>query len=240
MKTRSFLIALMMLLCGSGSVPLHAKALDSTFSTAYTMDARRTNLNWVVCGSTQTTEGCYGSGSLGPFGRVGALIEGNPAQNLTNGTVTRYIYVLDVEYGSVGTGVALYVYKKIDTITVSDDTITVTLFKTVSLPLTGGTNTVASLAASPTFLYVGTNQDELAVQVKKSNFAIIQFGEISGPSVVNAITADQYGYVTVTWKTPDGSEGFYVFAPNGAGQTDGGGGWFMLNTLQGVQPSTLP
>jgi hypothetical protein len=103
------------------------------------------------------------------------MIEGLPTQNRTKGTVTRYIYVLDIAYGSGGNGVALYVYKKVDTVTSSDDTVSVTLFQTVSLPLTGGSATVASMAANTAFLYVGTNQDDLAVQMKKNNFAITQF-----------------------------------------------------------------
>jgi hypothetical protein len=92
------------------------------------------------------------------------MIEGNPAQNLLKGTVTRYIYMLDVAYGVNGDGVGLYVYKKVDTVTSSDDAVSVTLFKTVSLPLTGGSATVASIAASNKFLFIGTNQNDLAVQ----------------------------------------------------------------------------
>jgi hypothetical protein len=229
-----------MLLLLSRTVLLHAAAIDSSLFTTYTMDAQRTNLDWVVCGSTQTTSGCYSAGFLGPFGRVGAMIEGLPAQNRTKGTVTRYIYVLDIAYGSSGNGVALYVYKKVDTVTSSDDAVSVTLFQTVSLPLTGGSATVASMAANAAFLYVGTNQDDLAVQMKKNNFAITQFGEVSGPATVTAITADQYGYVTVTWITSGGSNAFDVIGPNGQAQEGGGGASFMLNTVQAVRPTTLP
>jgi hypothetical protein len=237
MYIRRLLTASVMLLLLSGTVQLHAAAIDSTLFTTYTMDTKDTNLNWVVCGSTQTTEGCYGSGSLGPFGRVGAIIEGNPSQNSEKGTVTRDIYILDVAYGSSGDGVELYVYKKVDTVTSSDDTISVTLFKTVSLPLTGGSATVASMAANAKFLFIGTNQDQLAVQMQKSNFAITQYSGISDPINVSAITADQYGYVTTTWGT---GQGFYVIGPNGEAEEDGGGASFMLNTIQAAVPSTLP
>ena len=83
------------------------------------------------------TSGCYGAGFLGPFGKVGAMLEGLPTQNLTKGTVTRYIYVLDESYASGINGVALFVYKKVDTIAGGSDAITVTLFKTVILPPRG-------------------------------------------------------------------------------------------------------
>jgi hypothetical protein len=70
---------------------LHAQsapaALDATLFTTYTISSGDQNVNLVVCGSTAESEGCYGSGSMGPFGKAGALIEGTP---MTNGsTVTR-------------------------------------------------------------------------------------------------------------------------------------------------------
>ena len=150
----------------------------------------------VVCGSLPQTEGCYGSASIGPFGRVGAMIEGSPVQNVKKGTVTRFIYVVDVAAGSGANQVVLYIYKKVDTINQSDDSISVTLFNTVNLPLTGGAATVAYMAANPTFLYIGTNQDESAVQVTKKTLALSQIGEFSGLNI-GAITADAYGYVTL-------------------------------------------
>src|SRR5215472_3747063 len=170
MQTRWFLAPAVIMISLIGSVPVHGAALDSTLFTTYTMNTTRTNLDWTVCGSVGTTNGCYGAGFLGPFGRIGAVIEGFPSQNLTKGTVTRYIYVLDVDYASGPNGIALYVYKKVDTITLSygHDSVTVTPFRTVILPLTGGSSTVASMAANSKFLFVGTDLDDLAVQVKKS------------------------------------------------------------------------
>jgi hypothetical protein len=96
------------------------------------------------------------------------------------------------------------------------------------------------MAANKNFLYIGTNQDDLAVQVKKSTFALSQYGEVSGPATVKAITSDQYGFVTTTWITPSGAEAFDVVNASGVAQEGGGGASFMLNTVQAVQPSTLP
>jgi hypothetical protein len=95
------------------------------------------------------------------------MIEGNPAQNLKKSTVTRYVYVLDVAYGSGGKDVPLYVYKRVDTITSSDDSVTVSLTKTVSLPLVGGGGTVVYMAANSNFLFIGTSQNGMVALVKK-------------------------------------------------------------------------
>jgi hypothetical protein len=78
------------------------------------------------------------------------MIEVNPTQSVKKGTVTRYIYVVDVAAGSGANEVFLYIYKKVDTITQSDDTVSVSLLKTVNLPLAGGAATVADMAANPT------------------------------------------------------------------------------------------
>jgi len=214
-------------------------APDSTLYTSYFSESGYQSISWVVCGSTQQTEGCYGSGSLGPFGRAGALIEGSPS---TSGdTVTRHIYVVDIESGASGTGVSLYVYKKTDTVSSTYDTTVVTLTNTVSLPLTGGSEAVCSMAANSGYLFIGTNQSPEAVEVKKSNLSVTQVGGFEPPINVTSITADQYGYVTVTFGGINGGDsGFVQFGPNGQGEGDGGGAWFMLNTMLGLSTTSLP
>jgi hypothetical protein len=235
MQVRLLLAVVLMSLILSSGTSLHASAIDSTLFTTYSLSGNDTNINLVVCGSLPGSEGCYGSGSMGPFGRVGAMIEGNPKQNKTAGTVTRYIYVLDVQYGSGGNEVALSIYKKVDTISGSFDTVSVSLFKTLTLPLTGGVNTVASVAANKNFLYLGTDQDQAAVQVQKSNLASSQIDIIPG-FVVTSITSDQYGFITIEWGH---GAGFYVLNGNGQGQEDGGGAAFMMSTVQATIPSTV-
>jgi hypothetical protein len=219
-----------------GNSSLHASAIDSTLFTTYTLGGKNTVIVWSVCGSLPGTSGCYGAGNIGPFGRIGAMIESNSTQNLKTGTVTRYIYVLDVGYGSGANEVALYVYKKVDVISGGNDTVSTSLFKRVTLPLTGGTATIASMGANAKFLYIGTNQDQLAVEVQKSNFAMTQFSGVSGPYNVTSITADQYGFVTVTWGQ---GSGFYVINKNGQAESDGGGDSFMLNTSVATIPSAV-
>ena len=196
-----------------------------------------------MCGSTQESFGCYGEGALGPFVRLGALIEGNPSTNLTTNTVTRYIYALDIAAGTKSDGVDLYVYKKTDAITSTFDTVTVTLFKKVSLPLTGGTTASAAMAANAKFFFIGTNQSTEAVRLQKSNFAIVELAGFSPPIPVTAITADQYGYVTVTFGEFSGFDvenGSNVYGPDGSLGQSGGGASFMLNTNQAVLPTIFP
>lgn len=222
------------------TVPLSAQP-DATLFTTYGINTSHTSVSWIVCGSTQQTSGCYASGSLGPFSKVGALLEGNQSSNLTTNTVTRSIYVLDIATGTNLNGVKLYVYKKTDTVTATFDTVSVTLSKTVSLPLIGGSSALASMAANNKYLFIGTNQSPNGLEVQKGTYTITPIGGFSPPINVTAITADKYGYVTVTFGSFSGGEnGFVVIGPDGLGREDGGGASFMLNTVQAVLPSTLP
>ncbi|MFY9561633.1 MAG: hypothetical protein WAQ52_15475 [Terriglobales bacterium] len=229
-------VALTILLVSGATVLAHAAAIDATLFTTYGMDSNRTGVSWVVCGSTQQSSGCYAAGALGPFGKIGALMEGNPSTH-TN-TVTRAIYVVDV--ASNGADVVLYVYKKTDTITAQTDTVSVTLDKTVNLPLIGGTDALCSMAANKGFLFIGTDRTPQGVEVTKKKLGVTTFGGFSPPLNVTAITADKYGYVTATFGGSGSPGAFIVFGPNGGFQEDGGGTPFTLNPINAVLPSTLP
>jgi hypothetical protein len=214
-------------------------AIDATLYTTYSVSSGDQNVSLIVCGSLPGSGGCYGSAYLGPFGKIGALLEGNPSTK--GNTVTRAIYVLDIATGTKGTDVALSIYKKTDTISSSFDTVAVTLFKTISLPLTGGSTAVSSMAANPRYLFIGTDQSPQGVEVKKSTGAVTLIGGFSPPINVTSITSDQYGYVTVTQGSFGGGEsGFYVFGPTGGGAEDGGGADFMVGTTNAVSTATLP
>jgi hypothetical protein len=218
-----------------------AAPIDSTLYTNYFFGSNYQSLTLVVCGSTAQTSGCYGSAGLGPFGKVGAMIEGNPSYNLKTKTVTRRIYIVDIAAGSSGTGVTLYVYKKTDVITASFDAVSVSLQTTVSLPLTGGSTAVCSMAANNGFLFIGTNQTAQAVRVQKNNLSVATIGGFSPPVNVTSITSNSYGYVTVTFGGfTSGEDGFYAFGPNGGDVEDGGGAEFMLSTVSGLSTSALP
>jgi hypothetical protein len=231
--SRTVLSAPLVLLALIAAAPLDAQqapaAVDATLFTTYTASSQ--NVSWIVCGSTQQTEGCYASGGLGSFGRVGALMESGASTKVN--VVTRAIYLVDVASGTNGTGVTLYIYKKTDTVTSSTDTVSVTLSKTITLPLTGGSTAQCFMAANGTILFIGTDQSAFAVEVQKFNFKVTQVGAFSTP--VSGITADNYGYVTVNQ-----GNGFAVFGPTGGIMEDGGGTQFMLNTITGALGPNFP
>ena len=224
------------LICVSHS---YATPPDATLYTTYSTSAHTVSLE--VCGSLPGSSGCYGGASLGPFGKVGALLEGEPTVNLNLHTVTRAIYVVDIASGTNQNEVVLDVYTKVDTITTSFDTVTVTLLRTISLPLVGGATVQTSMAANKKFLFIGTSRTTNAVEINKHSFSIAQLGGFSPPINVSAITADKYGYVTLSFGSFRGIDNaFIVVDPNGSSLEDGGGSQLMLNTVQAVLPSTLP
>jgi hypothetical protein len=159
------------------------------------------------------------------------MMEGLPM--VSGSVVTRSIYVVD----SGSTAVKLYVYKKVDTVSTESDSVTVTLTHTITLPLTGGTTAITSMAANTAFLFIGTDQSPQGVEVKKATLAVTKLGGFSPPVNVTSITADQYGYVTVTQGDATGESGFQLFGPTGGGEEDGGGSSFVLGTMQAVQPT---
>jgi hypothetical protein len=203
-------------------------ALDANLYTTYEMYSPDQAISWEVCGSTQDTSGCYGAGSLGPFVKVAALLEGNPATQ--ESTVTRYIYIVD----SGSSNVVLYVYKKTDTITPDTDTVNVTLARKVKLPLTGGASALTYMAANSGFLFIGTNQNPQAVSVQKANLQVTQLEYSS--SNISAITVDQYGFVTVV----HGDSLSSIYNSQGESIGDGGGPQFMLNTAAAVLTPAVP
>lgn len=214
-------------------------APDSTLYTSYTVSSNLQSVDWIVCGSTAESDGCYGAGSLGTFGHVGAMLEGQPV--VSGNTVTREIYLLDTASGSNATGVSLFVYQKTDVVSASSDEVTVTPLQTLSLPLVGGTSATASMAANSSYLYVGTNQSTQAVSIVKDVWTVTPVGGFSPPITVASITANRYGYVTVTFGAPGGQfSGFVVFGPTGGSVEDGGGPDFILNDLNAVVPLPLP
>jgi hypothetical protein len=191
-----------------------------------------------VCGSTQETEGCYGEHTLGPFGHVGAMLEGHAT--IVGNVVRRHLYIVDVATGSAGNDVTLYEYEKVDPVTATDDFYTVKLKKTVPLPLLGGSTAQCFIAANHKFLFIGTDQGPSAEMVEKGNYALATIGGFSNQAPVSSISTDDYGYVTVTFGPfESGGSGFVVINPNGGGAEDGGGAVAMLTSNVGLSTSSL-
>ena len=224
------------------SAPAAPQRIDETLFTTYSISADQTSLSYLVCGSTQNSGGCFSSGTFGTFGKVAAILEGKPTTDLSTGTVTRPIYVLDGASGANGDGVSLSVFTKTDVITPDFDFVTVALAQTVPLPLAGGTNAVASMAANAHFLFIGTDKSPQAVRLSKVALTPTPIGGFSPPINVVAITADQYGYVAITFGgiRSGGETGFYLYGPDGNLAEDGGGAQFTVGTMQAILPGALP
>jgi hypothetical protein len=213
--------------------------IDATLYTKYNPNRAHTSVGWTVCGSLPGSSGCYGSGSLGPYGMVGGVMEGEPTTDVNQNTVTRAIYVLDIATGPNGNGVVLYVYTKVDAITTDSDTVTVTLSQTISLPLVSGTLGYPAMAANNQFLFIGTQRSPYAVQIDKQTFSVTQLGGFNPPINVYGITADEYGYVTVSFGAFNTrGTAFIVVGPDGSAEETGNGSQVMLNTNQAVKITT--
>jgi hypothetical protein len=191
----------------------------------YTSSGDGANVSFDVCGSTQGSEGCFGGATLGPFGHACGVIEGAPK---TKGdVVTRAIYVLD-KGSSSNSQAVLDVYKRTDTITENDDSVQVTLIQSLSLGLPGGPSTECSMAEGKADVFAATTASTQAAEINISTLAVSLVGGFSPPADVTSMTADGRGYVSVQF-----TEGFYLFAPNGSLDEDGGGDAALVNTRNG-------
>src|ERR1700729_4004583 len=128
---RRTVAALLAFAAGSGGFAGAAEPASPLFTT-YSVATDLKSAEWIVCGSTKESEGCYADGSLGPFGHIGAMLESPPVSD--GNAITREIYVLDVANGKAADVVALLVYTKTDIVTATDDSVTVNLHRKTELP----------------------------------------------------------------------------------------------------------
>ena len=231
-------VALSLLLVTAIAIPVlgQQKMPDSTLYTQYFTLQPPTQIHWVTCGSTQQSEGCYGSGTLGPFANACSIVQSVPVP-ISSNTVIRYIYVLDS--GSTAGGAVLTAYKRVDVISPTYDTTTITTAATVPLTaLVGGTGVSCMLAQNPTNVYASTSQSTSAVAINKTSYSATSLSGFDG--VVSSISADSYGFVTINQVAGQGVHGFFVVGPDGSEQEDGGGDYFMINPINGMIPANYP
>jgi hypothetical protein len=213
--------------------PSFAAAPDAGLETQYEFSNDLTSVTWIVCGYLPGSDGCYGSGSFGPFGHVGAILEGYTATN--GNSVQRAVYIVDVAAGSSGKDVILYRYLKTDTVTDgSYDTITTELTHQVTLPLVGGSDVRCSMAANSSFIVIGTDQSTSAVMVTKGSYKLQSIGGFSNAPTVTSITTDGYGYISVTFGGGAVIPGFVIVGPAGNFEFDGGGVAYLASTTNGL------
>jgi hypothetical protein len=236
---RSALVGLVLLAPGLCTSIARAAAPDAGLYTGYYLSSDYTGVTFIVCGSVPGSDGCYGFGTLGPFGHIGAMVEGNG--KIVGSVVNHDIYVVDVAGGANGKEVILNSYTLTNTVNPPYDTVTYELTKQLSLPLSGGKEVRCSLADNGKFLFVGTDKSTSAVVVAKDGYAVTSVGGFSNNPTVAAITTDNRGYVIVAFGANSGGPGGNVdFGPDGTVVSDGGGAWFLVPTTQGISSKDVP
>jgi len=236
--------------------PAVAAAPESTLFTTYTVDSTLQSATWSMCVSSGETAGCRSSGMLGPFGLIGAMLEGRPMRD--DQSVTRDIYVLDLASASSVTGVSLYVYKKQDVVSVTGNTSTVTLERTISLPLVGGAEAHASMTANDAYVLAGTDKSTKAAAIERSTWVVTSVDGFSPPSPIVSVTSSGDGDVAVTFDTPGdpssygciavrfgtagdpSSHDMYFVGPDGALEEDRGPADFTLADSDAIVPVSAP
>jgi hypothetical protein len=200
----------------TGSAAAMAQTAPSNYTT---YNFSPTEISWITCGATSTSEGCYGSGTIKGFGKICAVLQ-DPAKSSDKSR--NNLYVLDSDYKHQGT-VALHVIRK--TVTTANGYITTkfTRLQTIDLALQGGRSVGCEAAANANVVVAGTNTSTTAIEINKSTFATGSVGGFSPPANVTSIVADAAGYITVNF-----GEGFYLLGPDGSGVEDGGGSAYLI------------
>ena len=215
-------------IAGTSQAPVRRNgALDANLTTTFSLYDHNTQISWVTCGSTAESEGCYGSGSITGLTHACAMLEG--ASTTSGQTVTRNIYILDM--GDTSDAPSLKVFEMADVFTDSYVTTTITLYNTVQLPLTTGGN--CAMAANQGVILAGTSQSFQAAKFNLSDYTVQAVGGFTPQLPVTQITANDAGYVLVTFGSgrETGQSGFYVYGPDGSSIESGPGMPFLGNSL---------
>ena len=197
---------------GSASSAGLAAAPDSTLFTTYYVTPTPAIGRVAGVRIDGAVRGLLRVGALGPFGRIGSMLESHPVAK--GDTVTRRIYALDIaSWERCDRCCALRLQE--EGRSHGKTTVTVSLEQTIELPLAGGTGATAFMAANTAFLYVGTNQSYAALRIDPTSWTYTGVGGFEPPIPVAAINTDSYGYVTVTFGSSTSAfNGFYVFGPD--------------------------
>jgi hypothetical protein len=178
--------------------PRAATGVTSTTSYFYsTYERFGANILWVTCGHDATSEGCYGSGELGPFGRPCAVA--GQGQRLL---------VADADPAN-SQQTLLYVYTRNESATPL-----ATLKKTLTLAIPASATSICHLAVAGNFAYFGTSESPTFYKVDLTTYA-----ETPGSSC-GANTSS----ITVSSKAVVVSQSncFTLFDLTGTMQEDGG------------------
>jgi hypothetical protein len=179
-----FLAALVALVVSAAAVQpvvVHKVEASNTtattmFYTTFTANKALTGVSWVTCGHDETSSGCYGSGSVGPFVRACA-VAGNG-----NGRV----FVMDA-LGGADNSAVLHIYKQNETSRPS-----IVEWKTVALPkMVSQDAAPCAMAVLGDFVYLGTQASTVYAQVNWKTLDAFQGTICSPPGVTSSITASK-------------------------------------------------
>ena len=165
----------------------------SLFYTTYVVFG--TDIQWMTCGYDRQSSGCFGSGTLGPFGRVCAVAGSS-----------KRVVVADAAAADGMT--SLSIYEQVESTSPS-----ATLLKQIVLDIPGSTTSICHMAIGGDFLYFGTNESEHYLQVNLRDYQLTN-GICRGHT--SSITASN-NLVTVSV-----SGCFATYANNGVNQGFGG------------------
>jgi hypothetical protein len=213
-------------------VPARAAPPDENIATSYT--ALGTSINWQTSGAI--TPQSYGT--LGPFDRACAILEGKPHSQ--GDVMTRSVYVLDAGNGDPST-VVLHIYTRTDTVVsgegVTSDVETIVPRRKVTLSLTSQAGAVCYMAANDTSVFASAGAEHQASIINKKTFVetTIQSFVTATDSPVTQITAADEGVVFVTFGTGP-IAGFAEF--NNASQYLAAGQNFNFTVLAGAVNAT--
>lgn len=189
--------SLLLLVTMACSAPGSAAPLDENITIAFT--ASPTSIKWSSAGNLVPRS----SGTLGPFIRACAILQGTPS---TSGdTMVRAIYVLDAG-NEVSDNVTLHVYTRTDIINSSggqlSDAVTITPKKALHLSaLVSKAGVTCYMAANETSVFASTSANQEASIVNKESFAQSSISSLvtDYADAVSQITATSEGIVFVTF-----------------------------------------
>jgi hypothetical protein len=150
-------------------------------------------------------------------------MEGDSQQN--GNVVSRYIYVLDKRRSSE-VDALVNVYLRSDTITDTSDTIELTLVQQIDTLILGAPKAKCFMAGSDSIIFVGTDASAVAAKISLLSSGV---SEIRGSTNVQSITADERGYVNVSYL----DDSHIDYDPEGNPVADGGETFFRANTRNG-------
>lgn len=191
---------------GTGSVCARSAPDDGLFSM-YTVDPGGGFLDLSICSDF----GCNPGIEQG-FDHICAILESVPSVDGT--TMTRDIYILD-KRDSASNPMTLTVYRRVDT-NGGGPSLSITLIKTLTLDIKGGTSANCKMVENPRYVYLGTDASSHAVRVDRKKLK----ASVAATGATTLLSVDSRGYVSISDAS---SGGFKIVDPHGVPVMSGGG-----------------